>query len=333
MQFPIYRSRSFAAMGDRGGGRILEEQEWYHGMLPRKEISEHLRNKGDWLVRCTEKNGEPKIVISVGEGHNAGPRHVMLKKDKTGYRMPNMVFQTVVELVEYYKRTKKPLNNNNLCLSGNFIKRRKWMIPNKDVRLEKKVGEGAFGEVFVGTLKLAKREIPIAAKTCKQVMSTDERDEFLQEAKLMLMYRHRNVARIFGVAADKPPIMLIMERCDGGALDSYLKKKANITMSDKVRFCLEAAAGMDYLVTKKNCVHRDLAARNCLIGQRKDKQGNVTEEMLKISDFGLSKTGSHQLQDQDMKNARLPIKWAAPESLESGTFTHDSDMWTFGVLL
>ncbi len=246
--------------------RRVEDQDWYHGMLPRSEITELLKEQGDWLVRCTEKNGEPKYVISVK--WNRDVRHIMLKQDRKGeYHMPGKIFQNVLDLVEHHKRTAKPLNDMGIKVTGKAIKRRKWMIPTKDVTLERKIGEGAFGEVYLGKLRHKLMQIPIAAKTCKQAMTTEERDEFLKEAKLMLNYRHINVVRFYGVAADRPPIMLVMENCPGGGLDSFLQKNRP-GLKEKLRYCIEAARGMEYLSVKKNCVHRDLAARNCLIGKR-----------------------------------------------------------------
>ncbi len=119
----------------------------------------------------------------------------------------------------------------------------------------------------------------MALKLYKVLQSNKEREDFLEEAKLMLQYRHRNVVRLYGVVADKLPLMLVLEHCVSGGLDECLKKnKGKIETSDKVRFCVEAARGLEYLGIKKNIVHRDLAARNCLIGYGLD---------LKVSDFGL----------------------------------------------
>ncbi|KAK6017639.1 hypothetical protein OSTOST_16836, partial [Ostertagia ostertagi] len=79
------------------------------------------------------------------------------------------------------------------------------------------------------------------------------------------------------------------------------------------------AAGMDY-IHKANIIHRDLAARNCLY----DRSHTV-----KISDFGLSRPGTVY----KMKSAqKMPIKWMAPESILTFTFTQKTDVYTFGVL-
>lgn len=82
--------------------------------------------------------------------------------------------------------------------------------------------------------------------------------EICKEARIMRRYRHPNVVKFYGVAAErvcffirnldlcdgrilalKEPVMLVMELVDGGALDAYLqKKKEQITVIDRVHSSL-----------------------------------------------------------------------------------------------
>ena len=79
---------------------------------------------------------------------------------------------------------------------------------------------------------------------------------------------------------------------------------------------------------KRNIYHGDIAARNVLL----------TEQFVaKISDFGLSKriyqSRPHEIEVDDKKNLKLPIKWLALEVLMGGRETIQSDVWSYGVLL
>ena len=71
----------------------------------------------------------------------------------------------------------------------------------------------------------------------------------------------------------------------------------------------------DYLASK-GFVHRDLAARNVLLGD---------ERVVKIADFGLLRNTHGEI--YEVKNTKkLPIKWMAPETLDSGIYTSKSDV-------
>lgn len=62
----------------------------------------------------------------------------------------------------------------------------------------------------------------------------------------------------------------------------------------------------------------DLAARNCLV----DKHGIV-----KIGDFGLCRDIYERNYYHKVGAGKLPVRWMAPESLQSAYFTSQSDVW------
>ena len=48
-----------------GSTRALDEEIWFHGVLPRGEVVRLLVTDGDFLVRETVRNDEKQIVLSV----------------------------------------------------------------------------------------------------------------------------------------------------------------------------------------------------------------------------------------------------------------------------
>lgn len=86
-------------------------------------------------------------------------------------------------------------------------------------------------------------------------------------------------------------------------------------MLDLVRFCTQVSNGMKFLHSK-NVSHRDLAARNILLNEFK---------VAKIADIGLAR-------DLILKSP-VSIKWMSPETLFDGRSYHNSDQWSFGVLM
>ncbi|VDO27522.1 unnamed protein product [Haemonchus placei] len=206
----------------------------------------------------------------------------------------------------------------------NPIKQQPWEFLHSDVRQGALLGQGAFGEVRAGTLKLKTGEnVDVAIKVTKgsSDLCKAKIKEMMKEARLMRNFQHKNIVRIYGVAVDEQPLYIILELVTGGALNTFLKANAGkVGVMDKTSMCLGAARGAEYLHLH-HCMHRDLAARNCLI---------TRDRIVKISDFGLSRMGT---QYQLRTSMRLPIKWLAPETISTFLFSLKTDVFSFGVVV
>lgn len=60
---------------------------------------------------------------------------------------------------------------------------------------------GEFGEVYKGTLKRGKKEVPVAIKTLKVGYTEKQRVDFLSEATIMGQFCHHNIIRLEGVVS------------------------------------------------------------------------------------------------------------------------------------
>ena len=70
-------------------------------------------------------------------------------------------------------------------------------------------------------------------------------------------------------------------------------------------------------MASKGFIHRDLATRNILLGE---------DRAVKIADFGLlRRVNESEIYEVTSVN-KLPMKWTAPEALESGIFTFKTDV-------
>ncbi|XP_072771194.1 vascular endothelial growth factor receptor 2 isoform X2 [Nerophis lumbriciformis] len=97
----------------------------------------------------------------------------------------------------------------------------------------------------------------------------------------------------------------------------------HLTMEDLICYSFQVAKGMEFLSSRK-CIHRDLAARNILLSEN---------NVVKICDFGLARDVYKDPDYVRKGDARLPLKWMAPETIFDRVYTTQSDVWSFGVLL
>ncbi|KAM5331923.1 tyrosine-protein kinase Fer isoform 1-T4 [Glossophaga mutica] len=296
----------------------LAEQEWYHGAIPRIEAQDLLKQQGDFLVR--ESHGKPgEYVLSVySDGQR---RHFIIQYVDNMYRFEGTGFSNIPQLIDHHYTTKQVITKKSgVVLLNPIPKDKKWVLNHEDVTLGELLGKGNFGEVFKGVLK---DKTAVAVKTCKEDLPQELKIKFLQEAKILKQYDHPNIVKLIGVCTQRQPIYIIMELIPGGDFLSYLRrKKDEIKTKQLVKFALDAASGMSYLESK-NCIHRDLAARNCLVGEN---------NILKISDFGMSRQEDGGVYSSSGLK-QIPIKWTAPEALNYGRYSSESDVWSFGILL
>eukprot|EP00042_Codosiga_hollandica_P045348 m.459169 g.459169 ORF g.459169 m.459169 type:complete len:1067 (-) comp57002_c0_seq5:1565-4765(-) len=193
-----------------------------------------------------------------------------------------------------------------------------------DIQLGEELGHGEFGTVHVGLWqKKGGSRTKVALKVLKEMAgSADQSDAFLREAITWAQMRHPNVVQLLGVSRQKP-MMLVCELVAHGALNSYLKSqtKDTVNIDRLLLFISQIGDGMQYLESIR-CVHRDLAARNVLV---------AAADLVKLSDFGLSRPLEETDYYTAARKGKWPIKWYAPECIYYSKFSSKGDVWSFGI--
>jgi serine/threonine protein kinase len=146
---------------------------------------------------------------------------------------------------------------------------------------------------------------------------------FMEEAAVGWQFEHENVVRTYGVVTSGSPFLLVLELCERGVLQEYVRT-ANRDVGELVCILRDVAVGMAYVHTM-GVVHRDLAARNVLL----DKAG-----VPKIADFGLGRKmkGGVEYYRASNTTTHLPLRWTDPWSILHQIFTFGTDVWSFGIL-
>ncbi|NXL75829.1 FLT3 kinase, partial [Leptocoma aspasia] len=246
----------------------------------------------------------------------------------------------------------------------------KWEFPRENLEFGQVLGSGAFGKVVNATaygINSAGDSVQVAVKMLKEKPDASEKDALMSELKMMThIGSHENIVNLLGACTLSGKLKLIS--CyggDGTGMSQFIKplyiicfssvlsgilleegsttlkirslykiKDASthvdeeedfnvLTFEDLLCFSYQVAKGMEFLESK-SCIHRDLAARNILVTHGK---------VVKICDFGLARDVMNDSNYIVRGNARLPVKWMAPESLFERTYTMKSDVWSYGILL
>ncbi|VDK63543.1 unnamed protein product [Onchocerca ochengi] len=180
-------------------------------------------------------------------------------------------------------------------------------ISNLKYSPEDILGSGAFGAVYRGKLETADGQEVIIS--------------------------HPNVMKFYGFCYDetKEYVMLTFELMDIGSLADFMKAhEYNISENEHVDFLMQIARGMAHLHSfNPPIVHGDLAARNVLLCHHPKDQ---TRYLLKISDFGLSKTTRHEVHFLPDDPQKMPFKWLPPEVLHRRELNIKSDVWAYAIL-
>lgn len=298
--------------------RPLGQQDWYHGAIPRLEVLQLLKSDGDFLVRQSqEKQG---YVLSVW--WDGSCKHFLIQNTDNLYRLDGQGFHSIPLLIHHLLSSQQHVTKRGGVVLMKPVVRDKWVLEHDDVILGQLIGRGNFGEVYSGCLRSDNADV--AVKTCKENLAPEHKSKFLMEARILKQYDHPNIVKLIGVCTQKQPIYIVMELIQGGDFLSFLRHEShNMNPKMLVKMTENVAAGMEYLESKK-CIHRDLAARNCLVAEH---------NVVKISDFGMSRQQDDGVYSAEGGLRQIPVKWTAPEALNYGRYTTESDVWSFGVLL
>ncbi|XP_055112516.1 receptor tyrosine-protein kinase erbB-2 isoform X23 [Symphalangus syndactylus] len=145
--------------------------------------------------------------------------------------------------------------------------------------------------------------------------------EILDEAYVMAGVGSPYVSRLLGICLTSTVQLVTQLMPYGCLLDHVRENRGRLGSQDLLNWCMQIAKGMSYLEDVR-LVHRDLAARNVLV---------KSPNHVKITDFGLARLLDIDETEYHADGGKVPIKWMALESILRRRFTHQSDVWSYGV--
>ncbi|KAF8661788.1 hypothetical protein HU200_056743 [Digitaria exilis] len=203
------------------------------------------------------------------------------------------------------------------------------------------IGEGTHAKVFLGELKDGRKSAVKKLGQNPVVKNLDgffsePDDKFVLQVRAVSRLKHDNVVQLLGYCVDGNVRAIIYEYSSRGSLRDILLVKNIVTgtrpgrilsWAQRVKIALSVAHGIEFLHrTEPSIIHSDIKSSNILLFEN---------DVAKIGDLRISKNRPGYLDDiiLDSICPSTSFYYDAPECKETGEFTRESDIFSFGVVL
>lgn len=203
--------------------------------------------------------------------------------------------------------------------------------------LESRLGAGSFGEVWrarhhvFGDLVAIK--VPMDAQYVRNLQ---------REGVAIHGLRHPNVVRAIDLDPYADPPYLVMEYVDGPSLRAVIDEQG---ISFPIRAAVTIIRGILQALTAAHAgglIHRDVKPANVLLHQPPEDLAAVSEQSVKVTDFGLGQVGgattqsimqSGSLLTQEGRSIAGTLAYMSPEQKEGRELDGRSDLYACGIIL
>ena len=168
--------------------------------------------------------------------------------------------------------------------------------------LEKCIGKGSFGEVYLTTKKGSNQKYATKKFEREEIEKTEAMKYLKNEIIILQNLKHPNIVKFEDVKKTKKHFYIVMEYCNGGelskALEKYQERYGKPFSQEIVQHLMRQIIDAFKYIHGLKIIHRDIKLDNILLNfeTEEDKQNlNMMKATAKIIDFGfacrISKTG------------------------------------------
>ena len=200
-------------------------------------------------------------------------------------------------------------------------------LPSQIGRYEIKslIGRGGMGDLYLAHDPNTGRFV--ALKLLNATLdSTELRERFAREARALAALNHPNIVNIYDTGEYDDAPFIVMEYVRGETLSEIIKRRAPLSISQKLKLMMELCAGLAQ-AHNAAIIHRDIKPANLMV----DQQGH-----LKILDFGIARvTGDNRTRFGPLTQVNMMIGtpgYMSPEQFEAGEIDHRSDIFAVGAV-
>ncbi|HLG20307.1 MAG TPA: protein kinase [Bdellovibrionota bacterium] len=198
---------------------------------------------------------------------------------------------------------------------------RQGAIFSERYELERQIGSGAMGVVWLGKDRKLGRPVAIKFPPPYQYARNEDEEMFFREARLAARLAHPHIVGIYDVGKYLNMLFLVMEYVDGVNLRQLLDRGTVLAVPVVCKIGIQVTDALAY-AHGHQIVHRDIKSANLLL---------TKDQVVKVGDFGLARV----LEGVEMASTRAvgsPL-YMAPEQIQGGTFDHRIDLYALGIVL
>ncbi len=203
--------------------------------------------------------------------------------------------------------------------------------------LEEHVGSGSFGEVWRARHHVFGDIVAVKVPTDAQYVRNLQR-----EGVAVHGLKQPNIVRAIDMDPYCDPPYLIMEYVNGPSLRAVIdEQRSAFPVAGVVtimRGILQALAAAH----KSGLIHRDVKPANILLNEPPADLAAITEQSVKVADFGLGHVGGSTTQSivqsgsnmtDDGRSIAGTLAYMSPEQKEGGELDARSDLYACGIIL
>ena len=148
-----------------------------------------------------------------------------------------------------------------------------------EYRLERKLGEGGMGTVFLAVHETLGQRVAIKILDPPLARSPEVRERFLQEARIQIGLRHPGIVQALTANTEGQHLALVMEYIEGLSLAEVIERRGALPLDEASHLFTQVLSAVGY-AHSQSVVHRDIKPSNVMV----EADGTAM-----VTDFGIAK--------------------------------------------
>ena len=194
----------------------------------------------------------------------------------------------------------------------------------KHYTIEKRIGSGGMGEVYLARDTNLKRPVAIKILLPRHANDPALVKRFEIEAQAVAQLNHPNIVKIYEINVESDPVYMAMEYIEGVSLDILVRQKGKLSWQKALSIGHQVASALA-CTHERGIIHRDIKPANILLDR---KMG------VHVTDFGIAKVLDSKSTNLTATDAAIGSpSYMSPEHCGIGDIIPASDLFALGVTL